>query len=367
MGDTTAKRERHLFRTLTTIFNACNFESGLFTTHGYSGGRRVKERYALPGEMTLVKFLMTALAKRKKINKEENLRIEQQFNNEALKLADELKIKSFGFDIQEQLFQEATVKYRTRFNLLSQFKETMNQLGSKGDTLHNLAGSYIVFAKRSSGIDNRGRLVLGSNELVSDWLPVVKDYTQEKALMNIRNAQTRQALEKKVKEVLGISQFYCTHEIENSYTYEALMNNILKECQSIKKEWPNTIKLKVTSLTLSPQAECSTGTIVAPISNATPALIVKFLEVNGKEISEQFKAFKETAEAIRQFFNLTSLTYQTAPDLNDDQLWDCFSRLSDGANALVPYLTGIRLHVAKDYGINDDANLISIKWDYLVD
>jgi hypothetical protein len=174
---------------------------------------------------------------------------------------------------------------------------------------------------------------------------------------------------KKVAEVIGISQFNCSNEIENSFTYEALMNNIIKEftAKSPKKEWPNTIKVKVSSLISKPEAECSTGTIVLPISGATPSFVFQCLKANGKDVTEQFKAFKETAENIRKFYNLTSLTYQTSPDLNDDQLWECFCRLAEGASALAPYLSGIRLHVANDYGTNGDANLVSIKWDYLID
>jgi len=302
------------------------------------------------------------MAKRKRMDKQETLNVTNQFNESAIKLAEELKIKSFGFDIPEQLFQDASLKYRIRFNLLNQFKETIEELRNKD----HLEGSHILFGKRSA-IDNKGRLVLCANELVSDWIPHLENYSQDKAVMNIRYAKSRTLLEQKVAEVLGIAQFYCSPELENSYTYEALKNNILKEFKSTKKEWPGSIKVKVSSLTQSPQAECSTGTIVIPIARATPDIVFKYLQANGTDVNEQFKAFKETAENIRKFYNLISLSYQTAPDLNDDQLWECFSRLAEGASSLVPYLSGVRLHVARDYGMNEEGNLLSIKWDYLVD
>jgi len=307
---------------------------------------------------------LSCIAKRKKTDKQEVLKATNQFNDSAIKLAEEYQIKSFGFDIPEQLFQESALKYRKRYNLLNQFKETVSDMLSKGLSLDQLQGSNILFGKRS-GIDSKGRLVLCVNELVSDWIPHVRDFSQDRSILSIKYAKSRVLLEKKVAELLQVSQFYSNPELENSYTYEALLNNIIKEFQSLKKtEWPASIKVKISSLPL--QAECSTGTLVIPISGLTPHIVYTCLTNNGKEIFDQFQIYRESAENIRQFYHLISLTYQTPPELTDDQLWDCFSRLSEGASSLVPYLSGIRLHVANDYGMNDEGKLLSIKWDYLI-
>jgi len=209
IGDNAAKKERHLFKTLTSVFSACKFESGLFSTSGYSEGRRVKERYALPGQMTIVKFLITSLAKRKKIDKQEVVKATNQFNESAIKIANDLKLKTFGFDIPEQLFQDSITKYRRRYNILNQFVSTTQEIKNKGSTLNNLEGSHVLFGKRT-GIDSKGRLVLNANELVSDWLPHITNYTAEKSIISVRAAKSRQALEQQVADVLGVSQFNCT-------------------------------------------------------------------------------------------------------------------------------------------------------------
>jgi len=177
----------------------------------------------------------------------------------------------------------------------------------------------------------------------------------------------RQQLEQNVADVLGIKKFYCDFDIETSSSYEALKRNILKQFNSNKnKNKTDWSSLNIRVCNTYPKIEATTGTIIVPL-DATPSDIMNFLVTNSGATLQQFRVFKDGAEQVKNLFSIPSLTYQIPPELNDDQLWECLCRLSKGHYHLLPYLKGVKLHVANEYGINEEANVLSIRWDYLVD
>eukprot|EP01123_Difflugia_compressa_P006596 TRINITY_DN1888_c0_g1_i1.p1 TRINITY_DN1888_c0_g1~~TRINITY_DN1888_c0_g1_i1.p1 ORF type:complete len:274 (+),score=48.40 TRINITY_DN1888_c0_g1_i1:112-822(+) len=233
----------------------------------------------------------------------------------------------------------------------------------EGLPLSELVGSTIVFGKRN-GIDSKGRLVLNSKDM-SSWLSTLQSYSSQNSSLYIKNGKARAQKEQEVAQLLGVSKFYCEPDLENCYSYDELLKNILKQLTQQSQNDFSNLKIRICD-NEQPEGEPSTGTITIPVKYSTHHLL-QVINQYGKETLKQFGNFKYAVEQLKNVLSLSSLTYQVPPELSADQLWECLERLAKTHRLYIPYLRGVKLHISNDYGLNEEYNVLSIKWDYLID
>lgn len=51
---------------------------------------------------------------------------------------------------------------------------------------------------------------------------------------------------------------------------------------------------------------------------------------------------------------------------SDEQATECLIRLSRNYALLAPYMRGLRLHIAADYGYAAEHDVLSVRWDFLL-
>jgi len=230
--------------------------------------------------------------------------------------------------------------------------------------LENVAGSVVVFGKRS-GIDSTGRLGLHVDENNQQWTELLESYNHDKMRAAINNAKNRTQMEQKVAEVLKIKKFYCDSDVENLYSYDLLMENIILHFQKgqFKCDWPLGLSVRMCNST-EVTSEPTIATLVLPIITPYTELH-NHLTKGAKPTLQNFQNLQKSKETIKNHLGMVSLTYQTPPYLSENQLWECFQRLAKASFQLKPYMKGIKLHVGNEYGVQEETHVLSIRWDYL--
>jgi len=132
---------------------------------------------------------MSTVGRRKKDkDKDDDLQAINKLNQYGIELANKLRIKQFGFEIQEHMFLDGKEKAKRRAALLNRFGATIQELKEK----NNLSESVIIFGKRY-GIDGKGRLVLHVDGTPQDWLQQLLLYTPQNSKMAIKKCKIEAA------------------------------------------------------------------------------------------------------------------------------------------------------------------------------
>jgi len=366
--DSQSKKERHLHKTLVSLFTACGYDSGPISTEGYAGPPEANERYAKPGELSLLKFLMSVPNRRKRNDKQKQAEahVQKLISVQAKALAADLQLKEFTFDIRDFRFLDNVEQGNRKLLLLNKFSAAILELKEKGHDLKNLRGAVVVFGKKK-GIDGRGRIVLNADESPSEWTELLAVYSEVGAQQAMKLAKNRMQKEQEIAQLLGVSKFSCDPDLENDFSYEALLKNYVDYLQRTPfKVLPAHSVLRLRISRELPTIEPSIATIVVPVIHPPSAHIAHLDQYASKTIG-QFNVFKESTDSMKKGFELASLTYDVPPDLTDDQLWECYKRLQKNFTVFKPYFQGLRLHIGNEYGVNEENNVVGIRWDYLID
>jgi len=286
----------------------------------------------------------------------------EELNNFAVRLGKEYGIKQFSFELHDHEFLFLHDRCQQRMKYL---KKLQNVLSQNSEHFKNsLRGIFLLFSVRISGYDDMGRFNLNVDDSNPEWLESLNVYSKEKSNEVYLYTKSRMEKEQNVSKIFSVKKIVPDDLVRNSYTYLSTLDRSLKynPPDAVKHASPITLKFApVDEL----KVYVSTQTIVLPYTS-TPSTIYDILIESAGWMVKENKSLENDMKELQNQFNLAKLTYEVEPHLQLSQIDDCMAKMVRNKHQLAPYMNGLKIHLAHDYGINRETQTISVRHDFLL-
>lgn len=368
-GAPAKEKKYHLHKTLTTLFSQCNFDHQPFYVDDF-GKNAVVERYAKKGDLTLLKYILSTNGRFKETTKPDVKKYEATLEQHFLKIVGELvetfKISKLEFAVKSHLFLTKVDRFKKRIELIEDFRQCLNNMKNRDNfPLTNIAGVVIVFGSQTR-IDENGNIELHHLDQ-EHWIRQISEYTRSHAEKLKEASKARIELQKKLAQKFDIASVTVDPEIAQTSEYRVFLQNVLRDVE--RKEYEPFIGLKRLTVKFAKinylTSEEAGAILIVPMKTHTDD-VREIINQNAYDLIKRNSVMQTDLNLVKKYLNLDSISW-SQQDVQSSQLRETIDRLHKHSVSLKPYTSGLKLHIAGDYGINEESRTISIRWDYLVD
>jgi hypothetical protein len=227
----------------------------------------------------------------------------------------------------------------------------------------------ITFTHKKKGLHPKGHIYIDITSDASDHSYVLHSATEENKLQGIQELdKKRVGLESAIRSALDLASLSAEHNAAYTESYIAMLEELARDIPQRDRMWrlPESARGKlhvrfVSGVASGNPVDPGSSSLTVPV-DTTVEHVREFIQANAVDTVKSFSKLERAVKAVAGELSVRSLTYQ--PGLDFDNLVTCLERLGAAAEVCRPFMNGLSVCIADQYGVNEEAKTVFLKWDF---